>query len=306
MKSATNFPRALIKGYESFKTKGLLTDMRRYQVLSEAGQAPETMLICCCDSRAAPETIFSAGPGELFVVRNVANLIPDFESDQSFHGTSAAIEFGVKGLKVKNIVVMGHGKCGGVNGFLADPAGVNESKTEFLTKWISLLKAPYDEVRSKRTIEDEESFTRLMKDNARVLMEVYFETDRVGFLGDISSAIGDAGYQIAKADIQAHCNKFVVDLSNNDWEGLNELKQKLKGIKGTTSVEFLLNPEHASVMQKELELQSVLKSIKNLDQFPFVKNLVDVGELNLYGAWFDIGTGQLMVHSDETKTWDYV
>ena len=76
------------------------------------------MVIACCDSRAAPEAIFDAGPGELFVVRNVANLVPPYAPDGEFHSTSAALEFAVQSLKVRNIVVMGHGRCGGIRAAL--------------------------------------------------------------------------------------------------------------------------------------------------------------------------------------------
>ena len=96
------------------------------------------MVIACCDSRAAPETIFDAGPGELFVVRNVANLVPPYAPDSEFHGTSAALEFAVQALKVKHIVVMGHGRCGGISAALG---GLSEplSPGDFIGKWMSLV-----------------------------------------------------------------------------------------------------------------------------------------------------------------------
>jgi carbonic anhydrase len=93
------------------------------------------MVIACSDSRAAPETIFDASPGEIFVVRNVANLVPPYNPDGHYHGTSAAIEFAVAHLKVRHIVVMGHGRCGGISAYLdgkADPG-------DFIDQWISLL-----------------------------------------------------------------------------------------------------------------------------------------------------------------------
>ncbi len=98
------------------------------------------MIIACCDSRAAPETIFDSGPGELFVVRNVANLVPPYEPDGEYHSTSAALEFAVQSLKVKNIVVMGHGRCGGIRAAL-DPAMEPLSPGDFIGKWMSLCRA---------------------------------------------------------------------------------------------------------------------------------------------------------------------
>ena len=102
------FPKRLITGYRDFAAHRLPTEQSRYRELSEKGQSPETMLIGCSDSRVAPETIFGAGPGELFVVRNVANLVPPYAPDGEAHGVSAALEFAVQVLRVKHIVVMGH------------------------------------------------------------------------------------------------------------------------------------------------------------------------------------------------------
>jgi carbonic anhydrase len=111
----------------------------RYRSLARDGQAPETMVIACCDSRSAPETIFDAGPGELFVMRNVANLVPPYAPDGEYHSTSAALEFAVQSLKVKNIVVMGHGRCGGIKAAL-DPEQKPLSPGDFIGKWMSLVE----------------------------------------------------------------------------------------------------------------------------------------------------------------------
>lgn len=130
-----NFPERLLAGYESFRANRLPEDSARYRILADAGQRPQIMVIACSDSRAAPETIFDANPGEIFVVRNVANLVPPYDPDGHYHGTSAAIEFAVAHLKVRHIVVMGHGRCGGISAYLdgkADPG-------DFIDRWISLL-----------------------------------------------------------------------------------------------------------------------------------------------------------------------
>ena len=105
------------------------------------------------------------------MVRNVANLVPKFDGAGGFHGTSAALEFGVKHLKVKNIVVMGHGSCGGVKGFLQDPHGIGK-KTNFLSCWVSLLDPSYQQLRQQRSICDEESCAKhLASENAKVMLE---------------------------------------------------------------------------------------------------------------------------------------
>ena len=141
------FPTDLVEGYGRF-TKGRLHDEReRYRRLAREGQKPRTMVIACCDSRAAPETIFDVGPGELFVVRNVANLVPPYEPDGGQHSTSAAIEFAVAALKVERIVVLGHGRCGGIQASLdaqMDPL----SPSDFIGKWIGLLRPEAERVRN--------------------------------------------------------------------------------------------------------------------------------------------------------------
>ncbi|NYT37479.1 carbonic anhydrase [Allopusillimonas soli] len=133
------FPQRLTNGYVSFLHGRLERERARYEELAEKGQHPEIMVIGCGDSRVAPETIFDAGPGEMFVVRNIANLVPPCETDveTSFHGTSAAIEFGVNALQVKHIVVLGHASCGGVAAFANKAAPL--SKRDFIGKWMSQI-----------------------------------------------------------------------------------------------------------------------------------------------------------------------
>jgi carbonic anhydrase len=137
----THLPEKLLSGYRSFMSGDYATQSKRYRDLAQTGQTPETMIIACCDSRAAPETIFDSGPGELFVVRNVANLVPPYTPDGEYHGTSAALEFAVQALKVKNIVVLGHGRCGGVAAAL-NPQFEPLSPGDFIGKWIDMLKPP--------------------------------------------------------------------------------------------------------------------------------------------------------------------
>ncbi|WP_336055149.1 carbonic anhydrase [Nitratireductor sp. CH_MIT9313-5] len=134
----THLPERLLSGYRNFMSGRYPGESERYERLAREGQKPQTMVIACCDSRAAPETIFDAGPGELFVVRNVANLVPPYAPDSEFHGTSAALEFAVQALKVKHIVVMGHGRCGGISAALG---GLSEplSPGDFIGKWMSLV-----------------------------------------------------------------------------------------------------------------------------------------------------------------------
>ena len=128
------FPQALTDGYRAFLGESFAREQSRYRALAE-GQAPEIMVIGCCDSRVSPEVIFDARPGELFVVRNVANLVPPYETGGEYHGTSAALEFAVQALRVKHIVVLGHARCGGIRAFADDKAPL--SPGDFIGRWMS-------------------------------------------------------------------------------------------------------------------------------------------------------------------------
>jgi carbonic anhydrase len=138
-----------------FRRGRLAAEQDRYRELAERGQTPETMVIGCCDSRVSPEVIFDVGPGELFVVRNVANLIPPYSPDNAYHGVSSALEYAVTVLGVQHIVVLGHARCGGVRAFADDAAG-----GEFIGKWISLL-APVAAVLSAQDEGRDSYLTRL-------------------------------------------------------------------------------------------------------------------------------------------------
>jgi len=156
------FPTRLTDGYQSFLHGRLQQERARYQELAQKGQHPEIMIIGCGDSRVAPETIFDAGPGEMFVIRNIANLVPPCETDvsDSFHGTSAAVEFAVNALQVKHIVVLGHASCGGVKAF-ADQAPPL-SKRDFIGKWMSQI-APVAERLGPAPADDRAGWIRRLE-----------------------------------------------------------------------------------------------------------------------------------------------
>ena len=127
----------LLDGYRAFMAGGFAADAERYRDLEAHGQSPSTMIIACADSRVDPATIFNAGPGELFVIRNVANVVPGYAPDGRAHGVSAALEFAVKVLRVSNIVVMGHAQCGGIKALLMD-----EKNTDGLGEFALLEGGP--------------------------------------------------------------------------------------------------------------------------------------------------------------------
>lgn len=132
------FPERLISGYRAFIDERLPRERSRFQDLAAKGQRPEIMLIGCCDSRVSPEVIFDASPGEIFVVRNVANLVPPFETGGDYHSTSAALEFAVQALRVKHVVVLGHGRCGGIRAYADDAEPL--SPGDFIGKWMTLVR----------------------------------------------------------------------------------------------------------------------------------------------------------------------
>ena len=160
-----HLPDHLVAGYRNFITGRYVSESGRYRSLAREGQTPETMIIACCDSRAAPETIFDAGPGELFVLRNIANLVPPYEPDGEFHSTSAALEFAVLALKVKNIVIMGHGRCGGIKAALDHGAPL--SPGDFIGKWMSLIGPAADAVASSTMMTQGERQTALERISIR-------------------------------------------------------------------------------------------------------------------------------------------
>ena len=211
MQAMTNLPDHLVNGYRNFMAGRFATERERYRSLAREGQEPHTMVIACCDSRAAPEMIFDAGPGELFVVRNVANLVPPYAPDDNYHGTSAALEFAVQSLKVGSILVLGHGRCGGIRAALS-PEAPPLSPGDFIGKWMTM--------------------------------------------------VSPAAAAVAENSLMT-----------------------------------------ASERQTALERISIRYSIANLRTFPCVEILERKGRLNLYGAWFDISTGELWVM--DTATGDF-
>lgn len=168
----------LIEGYRSFRANGFPKQQKLYETLGTKGQSPKVMMIACADSRADPSDIFDAHPGELFVVRNVANLVPPMNQMAGNHGTSAALEFAVTALGVDAIVVMGHESCGGIKACLH---GLGDTKEGFVGKWVSILNEARDTVvkstaEASRQLEMEHEGVR---QSLRNLMTFPFVRDRV-------------------------------------------------------------------------------------------------------------------------------
>jgi carbonic anhydrase len=141
----------LILGYRRFRERGWKAQRERWAELSE-GQSPKVMVIACSDSRVDPSQIFDARPGEMFVVRNVAALVPPFEPDSAHHGVSAALEFAITQLQVEELVVLGHGLCGGCAAALTGQFDKAESGAgHFIAQWIGILAPARDRIRKKHS-----------------------------------------------------------------------------------------------------------------------------------------------------------
>ncbi len=127
----------LIAGYRRFRETEWPGRRALFETLAREGQSPRAMVVACSDSRVDPAMIFGAGPGELFILRNVAALVPPFQPDAQFHATSAALEFGVRVLEVSDLIVLGHGMCGGVRALLE---GAPAAARDFLAPWMGIAE----------------------------------------------------------------------------------------------------------------------------------------------------------------------
>jgi len=154
----------LMRGYRDYRDGSYENSRPLIEGLVERGQHPEVAVIACSDSRVDPAILFQADPGDLFMVRNVANLVPPMEEEGTYHGTSAALEFAVLGLGVKHIVVLGHAHCGGIK-LMMDPDPY-DSSFKFVPAWVSMLNAAHRRVRATMSSASAEERTRACEQNA--------------------------------------------------------------------------------------------------------------------------------------------
>lgn len=185
------FPQRLIDGYTAFLSERLPVEQSRFRELAETGQHPEIMVIGCCDSRVSPEVIFDAHPGELFVVRNIANIVPPYEPDARAHGVSAALEFGVLALKVKHIVILGHARCGGVQAFAQNAEPLTPS--DFIGNWMKLM-APAAARTPRGDLSAEDYLTKLEHANVVNSIENLMTFPRVAALINSGDLIAHGAY----------------------------------------------------------------------------------------------------------------
>jgi len=154
----------LVQGYCSYRDNSYESSRPLIEDLVERGQRPEVAVIACSDSRVDPAILFQADPGDLFVVRNVANLVPPMEEEGTYHGTSAALEFAVLGLGVKHLVVLGHAHCGGIKLMMDAQPGTSSFK--YVSPWVSMLAAAHRRVLATMGQADEKERIRACEQNA--------------------------------------------------------------------------------------------------------------------------------------------
>lgn len=131
----------LLDGYKRFHEKHFEQDTKLFRELSTKGQSPRVMMIACSDSRVDPSILFDASAGEMFVVRNVANLVPPYQDDDDgYHGTSAALEFAVRHLGVEHVVVLGHSACGGIRRLMDKAHDEKNDEFSFIDPWIKIAE----------------------------------------------------------------------------------------------------------------------------------------------------------------------
>jgi carbonic anhydrase len=171
----------LLEGYRRFRDTAWPERRRQFEALAEHGQRPRAMVIACADSRVDPSMIFDTGPGEIFAIRNVANLVPPYQPDGQLHGTSAAVEFAVCGLGVSEVIVLGHAMCGGIAALLNEATQPGqETAGEFLGPWIRIAAPARNRVLrcapADPQLECEHEAVRVSLDN---LMSFPFVAERV-------------------------------------------------------------------------------------------------------------------------------
>ena len=159
-------PDYLVQRYYGWKATTFANSKSWYHKLAEDGQHPRAMIISCCDSRVHVTSIFGSDAGEFFIHRNIANLVPPFKKDEDYHGTSAAIEYAVKSLKIPHIIVLGHSTCGGVKASYAYFSGKNPSLKEnsnFVVSWLEILRPSFNNV--SKELPDKEIINKLEKED---------------------------------------------------------------------------------------------------------------------------------------------
>ena len=155
----------LTAGFKDFRDDGFRENRAAYETLVDQGQNPSVALIACSDSRVDPATVLQADPGDLFIIRNVANLVPPHERDGQYHGTSAALEYAVQHLEVGHLIVLGHAHCGGIRSMFEEP-GEGSDGNQFVLPWMSLVRSAYLRIQGTMPHASEDEKARACEQSA--------------------------------------------------------------------------------------------------------------------------------------------
>ena len=155
----------LVEGFKRFRSHYYEENRALFDGLTKQGQSPKTLVVGCCDSRVDPAIVTDCGPGDLFIIRNVANLVPPFETSGNYHGTSAALEFGVRNLEVENIIVLGHAQCGGIRALMNQAPGIGQQES-FLPGWMNVASHARNRVLLRMNGESMETQVRACEQEA--------------------------------------------------------------------------------------------------------------------------------------------
>lgn len=155
----------LVDGFKRFRSDNYEANRALFDRLTRQGQSPKTIVVGCCDSRVDPAIVTDCDPGDLFIIRNVANLVPPFETSGNYHGTSAALEFGVRNLEVEDIIVLGHARCGGIRALMSAMPGA-EPQAGFISGWMQVARNARNRVLSRMHGEPLEKQARACEQEA--------------------------------------------------------------------------------------------------------------------------------------------
>ncbi len=164
--------RKIVEGYDAFREKYADGDRSVMQYLSQHGQRPDIIVVACCDSRVDPALMLQCDPGDLFVIRNVANIVPVYATDVRFQGTSAALEFGISFLGVKHLILLGHSQCGGIEALLS---GDQLADNDFVKNWVSLIRTN----EQSQQLDTDEMAKRALKQSYKNCLTFPWIRDRV-------------------------------------------------------------------------------------------------------------------------------
>ena len=172
IKKLEPLPEFLVNRYKDWKSSSYPKNANQFKRLASFGQSPSTMVISCCDSRVHATSIFGADAGEFFIHRNIANLVPTYSPDGENHGTSAAIEYGIKELKIHNLIILGHKDCGGIKSGHSICSNNFNPEYEFINKWLRIILPAFKNI--NRDISEKNQIAQLEEESIKISIKNLF------------------------------------------------------------------------------------------------------------------------------------